>query len=73
MLTKIEFIVDPHLCQMEFVGWKKSHRRSRINKKWHKRYGPIMRCRGYAYNISGRLACCPCVADKIVNSTDPRA
>lgn len=25
----------------QFVRWRKSHRKSRINKKWHKRYGAI--------------------------------
>ncbi len=38
----------------KFLRWKKSHRRSRINKKWHKRYGAEYEvCRGVAFQIAG--------------------
>ena len=53
--------VNRNLCQMEFAGWRKNHRKSRINKKWHKKYGPLLRCRGHAYRLGAQVVCCPCV------------
>jgi hypothetical protein len=66
MLSAIRLTIDRYLCRPEFVGWKKSHRKARINKKWHKRYGPILRCKGHAYHVRGMgIVCCPCVAVSI--------
>lgn len=54
--------VSDYMCKTEFVRWRKNHRKSRINKKWHKRYGAIARCKGVAYNVAGMgIVMCPCV------------
>lgn len=38
--TMAKILCSAHACQQpKFLRWKKSHRRSRINKKWHKKYG----------------------------------
>lgn len=54
-------ILNPYMCDMRFVRWRKKHRRSRINKKWQKRYGAIMECKGVAYNLGGTVHACPCI------------
>jgi len=41
--------VNKHLCQMVFVRWRRSHRKSRINKKWQKKYGAVCVCSGHGY------------------------
>lgn len=65
MLSQMPVKVSRYLCQPEFAGWLKSHRRSRINKKWHKRYGPRLRCKGRAYQIGDTFVVCPCVERKM--------
>lgn len=60
MLDGIPLTIDYQLCQLEFVGWKKNHRKARINKKWHKKYGPILRCKGHVFRVGSKIVCCPC-------------
>lgn len=61
MLTGVKVYIEKCMCKTEFIRWRKSHKRSRINKKWHKRYGAIYACKGVAYNMKGiGLICCPC-------------
>ena len=55
-----------YLCTYEFAGWRKNHRRSRINKKWHKKYGSIRKCPGKAVQVAGLgLACCPHIYEQL--------
>ena len=57
---------DRYLCQPRFVRWKKTHRKSRIRKKWRKKYGAVTACAGYAYEMKGiGVIACPCMYDKI--------
>lgn len=51
------------LCEVpSFVRWKRNHRKSRINKKWHKRYGAEMKyCKGVAYRVGREFFVCPCM------------
>ena len=58
--------VDRHLCERKFIRWVKSHKKARINKKWHKKYGYISRCEGHAYEVRGMgLVCCPCFHEQM--------
>lgn len=58
--------VAAELCRMEFVRWRKSHRKSRINKKWHKKYGAIHRCANTeGIRMGDSLHVCPCVKAKM--------
>lgn len=55
-----------HLCRPEFVRWCKNHRKKRINKKWHKKYGAIYACKGHAYQVAGvGVVACPCILSKL--------
>lgn len=67
MFSGLQICVNPYLCSNEFVRWVRNHRRSRINKKWHKRYGMITRCSGSdrAYRVGDMVVCCPCLGKKI--------
>ena len=58
----ISVVKSPYLCDSpKFLRWRKSHRKARINKKWHKRYGyETTTCPGVAYQM-GRQLMCPCV------------
>ncbi len=61
MIGGMKIVVNRYLCKVEFVRWRKSHRKSRINKKWHKKYGAIWRCKGMCFNLQGHtLVMCPC-------------
>ncbi len=61
-----ELTVDPHLCQVTFVRWRKNHRKARINKKWHKKYGYVSECKqDSVYQVMGRLIGCPCMIAKL--------
>ena len=60
LLTGMRVLVDPNICEKVFVRWLKSHRKSRINKKWHKKYGATIKCNGVAFEVNGiGLVCCP--------------
>lgn len=52
-LFSIPIIVNQYACEgPKFLRWRKSHRRSRINKKWHKKYGAIYKpCPGVWYEV----------------------
>lgn len=52
MIGGIPVIVDRNLCQPEFIRWRKKHRKSRIAKKWRKKYGAVTACKGVAFEIS---------------------
>lgn len=43
--------VNEYACELTtFLRWKKNHKKSRINKKWHKRYGAVYKtCPGVVY------------------------
>lgn len=56
----MKVIVDRHLCQVEFVRWRRQHRKARINKKWQKRYGAIYACSGVAWCLGHLYLLCPC-------------
>lgn len=61
-----EIIVDKYLCQVTFIRFKKSHRKSRINKKWHKRYGIITACvNDKAFKVGNKILVCPCMFEKM--------
>lgn len=67
-LSGIQIHVAHILCDPpSFLRWKKNHRKSRINKKWHKRYGPVLsECLGApGYQIGGKLYVCPHLMEKI--------
>jgi hypothetical protein len=39
-MTGMRLTVSKHICKPPlFLRWRRNHRRARINKKWHKRYG----------------------------------
>lgn len=59
-LDGMAVIVDRYACQQEFVGWRRVHRKKRINKKWRKKYGPALRCTKPVYRIAGKVLFCPC-------------
>lgn len=60
-------LVDRWICTpARFVRWRRKHRKSRINKKWQKRYGPVLEtCKGVAYNVGGTMLACPCMANAL--------
>lgn len=62
-----KIVVDRWICTPPtFVRWKRKHRKSRINKKWQKRYGAVMQpCKGVSYNMSGTILVCPCMVETI--------
>lgn len=61
------FRISNYICEPPtFVRWKRSHRKARINKKWHKLHGPVTStCRGVAYRMGGEMIACPCAMLKI--------
>lgn len=63
----LNVMVSHYLCEPpRFLRWRRNHRKSRINKKWHKRYGAVYSaCPGKAYQLGGRLMVCPCVWDAL--------
>jgi len=66
MVSGIKVTISRMLCQQEFVRWRKSHRKARINKKWHKRYGPVTVCKGHGYQVAGiGIVGCPCFVNKL--------
>lgn len=63
--------IRPLLCDSPaFLRWKRNHRRSRINKKWHKKYGGVYsKCPGKGINVFGFLYLCPHAAESIRKET----
>lgn len=61
-ISDMQVVVSGSMCEPPtFLRWKRSHRRSRINKKWHKKYGAVMKpCPGRAFQLPGcKLVVCP--------------
>ena len=74
VLASTKVSVNRYLCNGgKFVRWKRSHRKSRINKKWHKRYGMILsKCSGVCYEVQGiGMVMCPCVEAQLKKETHP--
>lgn len=61
IFPQIKVILINYICDSpKFIKYKKNHRKSRINKKWHKKYGAIYEeCQGKAYEVFGEFYCCP--------------
>lgn len=55
-------------CNMEFVRWRRRHRNNRIDRKWRKRYGAVMRCRRKTLRVGNTIYVCQCVLDKIAQT-----
>ena len=74
--TGVPIQVDRHLCQKDFLRWKRLHRKRRIHKKWMKKYGgvAVLRCKGYVYRIVvpwfDGIAVCPCFKKELDKYTD---
>jgi len=51
-------------AELRQIMSRRSHRKARINKKWHKRY-EYTQCTGVAYVIDGQTFACPHVKAKI--------
>jgi hypothetical protein len=66
-LAGFQVVVSPHICDSPmFVRWVKTHKRPRIAKKWHKRFGAVMsRCPGKAFEVGNRLLVCPHVMTEL--------
>lgn len=60
-LRQLGFSISVTPCTTEFDGWKRTHKRRRIAKKWRKRYGAKWRCMYKAYQIGDMIHVCPCV------------
>jgi len=61
-----QIYINPSLCQVQFIRWRKNHKKSRINKKWHKRYGFISKCvNEKAFKMGNNLYLCPCLYEKM--------
>lgn len=73
-LGGVPVTVDRHLCKIEFLRWARTHRKSRIAKKWRKRYGAVYsECPGVGYEMglfkfTRRLVVCPCAHAKIIRA-----
>lgn len=62
-----KIFVDKQLCIRVCIGYKRNHQKKRINKKWHKKYGPITKCYTPAFqNPDGSLIMCPCRKAELV-------
>ena len=59
----LKMLTSQYMCETPaFIRWKRNHRKSRINKKWHKKYGAVMsKCKGVAWQIGMNLYTCPCM------------
>lgn len=69
-MNGMSVLENSHLCQMEFVRWRKTHRKSRINKKWRKRYGAVLACKGHGYQMAGSVVGCPCFVKRLRDEID---
>ncbi len=61
MLGGIPVYANSLLCDGgKFLRWRKNHRKSRINKKWHKKYGfEVTQCSNPAFRVGDKLIVCP--------------
>ena len=68
ILNGMPLRVDRYLCDPpRFIRWKRNHRKARINKKWHKKYGAVYAyCQGKGYQVGGQLVVCPCMKAQLV-------
>lgn len=59
----MKIYVSTFLCERPFLRWARPHRKTRIAKKWRKKYGAIFgRCPGKAFQLLGMgMVVCPCV------------
>lgn len=56
-----KIIVSKSLCMKTFIRFRRNHRKARINKKWHKKYGAISTCESKtAEMLNGTIIMCPC-------------
>jgi len=60
-LAAVPVVVSWFICEVpRFIRWKRNHRRSRINKKWHRKYGTVMTtCRGACWRVGKCFVVCP--------------
>lgn len=57
----IPYFVNQYLCEVKHVRFRLNHRKARINKKWHKKYGAISRCESNPVEmLNGTIIMCPC-------------
>jgi len=56
---------EKYFCKTTFAGWRRTHKKSRIAKKWRKKYGATYKCFGHAVRFNGTLVVCPCVMKEI--------
>lgn len=72
----VPYFVNQYLCEVKHVRFRRNHRKTRINKKWHKKYGAITRCVANPKEIKGMgFFMCPCrereLKEAIKNPTLP--
>lgn len=61
ILGALKINISNYLCNVQHVRFRRNHRKARVNKKWHKKYGSITRCVANAFQIEGMgLVMCPC-------------
>ena len=75
-MNGIQIVVYHFLCKPEFIRWRRQHRKSRINRKWQKRYGAVVACKGVCYEVNlpsiadlwsnrrlttKKIVMCPCI------------
>lgn len=61
-LAGIRITESRYICESpRFLRWRRNHRKSRLNRKWHKKYGAVMTtCPGVYYEVRGQgLIMCP--------------
>jgi len=56
-----QIVVNKYLCMSTFIRFRRNHRKKRVNKKWHKKYGAITKCESTVLQRhDGTLIMCPC-------------
>jgi len=66
----IKVYVDHFLCQPDEIRQRRTNRKSRINKKWRKKYGIERICHGRSYIFSGNAHMCPHFHAKLKKKID---
>lgn len=61
----IRVVVDKFLCRTDRLVQRRTHRKSRINKKWRKKYGFDSVCKGHTVIIGRDARVCPHVKAKL--------
>ena len=60
IINGIPVMVSKYICYFAVAKQRRTHHRSRINKKWKKRYGfHETACSGKAYQVNGTMVVCP--------------